>query len=303
MNRRNSIKVLGSMAMLPIQGHWSLKGWNQNVIKKKIPSTGELLPCVGLGTWLTFDIASSNISELKERREILQILLAQGGKVVDSSPMYGRSEMIVGKAKNSLKTPDKLFLSTKVWTSGKQSGINQIRSSAEKMDTKQLDLVEVHNLVDWKTHLTTLMDMKEHGEIRYIGITHYLEHAYEAMGKIIKQYPIDFIQVNYNVANQAAGERLLPAAMDMGKAVLINRPFQGGSVFRKTSKPLPSFATDFGCASWAQLCLKFVTSHPAVTCAIPGTSQSIHMLENIQTAHSRLLNTKERITVTKAFNI
>ena len=240
---------------------------------------------------------------MNERKKILSSLLKNGAKVVDSSPMYGRSESIIGDASRSLGISSDLFMSTKVWTTGRESGVRQIKSSAQKMNKRQLDLVEIHNLQDWKTHMATLLRMKDDGEIRYLGITHYLSHAYDRMEHILKNYPIDFIQINYNISHQGAADRLLPAALNHGKAVIINRPFAGGNVFRRIrDKPLPGVAQELDCQNWAQLLLKFVLSNPAVTCAIPGTSQNVHVIENVLASAGPLPDEKQKIAIEKAYN-
>ena len=279
MNRREALKTSSAAAMaLSTKCFWppAAPGIRQNVI----PSSGEKLPCVGLGTWLTFDVRSDDRGALDERNAVVSNLMQAGGAMIDSSPMYGRSEQTVGTVINHLRASKKLFLATKVWTHGQHQGQTQIAASSEKMSKKVLDLIQIHNLMDWKTHMKTLQAMKESGQVRYIGITHYLSHAYSQMERILRNYPIDFIQVNYNVGAQQSGDRLLPAARDHGKAVVINRPFAGGSVFRQVrNKSLPDVAKDLGCQNWAELLLKFVVSNPAVTCAIPGTRQPVHMLE------------------------
>ncbi len=301
MNRRSAIKTVSAataVASLPILS-WKSPG---KIERRAIPSSDETLPCVGLGTWLTFDIDSDDHEALAQRRSVVSNLMQEGGAVIDSSPMYGQSERTVGRVVDDLDAREQLFLATKVWTNGQRQGLRQMTDSASKMEKPVLDLIEIHNLMDWKTHMKTLQAMKERGEVRYIGITHYLSHAYDEMETILKNYPIDFIQVNYNITARTSGERLLPAARDNGKAVIINRPFAGGNVFRTVRhRPLPKVARDLGCESWAQLLLKFVLSHSAVTCAIPGTRQPQHMLENAQAGMGRFASQKQQQQIVEAF--
>lgn len=256
------------------------------IIKRSIPSSGEKITPVGLGTWRTFDASDS--TALDPLKKVLQ-QLATTGSVVDSSPMYGRSEGVVGTLSSALSLNTKLFLATKVWTSGETEGIQQIEQSFTRFQRKQVDLLQIHNLLDWKTHIKTLQRLKEAKRIRYIGITHYLESAYDQLEQIMRSYPIDFLQVNYSVQSRASAKRLLPLAQEKGIAVIINRPFEEGALFATIqNKPLPEWAQDFGCVSWAQLFLKFILSHPAVTCVIPGTSNPLHMAENLGAAQGSM---------------
>lgn len=242
------------------------------------------LPKIGLGTWQTFDVGSS-AAERKPLAEVLSLFVQLGGRVIDSSPMYGRSEEVVGDLATSLKVRDKLFVATKVWTSGRMAGIAQMEESERKLRGK-VDLMQVHNLQDANTHLRTLREWKEAGRIRYIGVTHYTSGGYAGLEQHIQRGGIDFIQVNYSLAEREAEQRILPLAAERGIAVLINRPFGAGSLFRDTrGKALPSIAKDLDCTSWAELFLKFVISHPAVTCAIPATSKPAHLRENMRAGH------------------
>jgi aryl-alcohol dehydrogenase-like predicted oxidoreductase len=249
--------------------------------KRKIPSSNESLPVIGLGTWQTFDVDNSE-AERAALREVLNTLVSSGASVVDSSPMYGSSETVVGDLSKELKIRDQLFLATKVWTSGQQAGINQMNSSFQKMKTEMIDLMQVHNLIDVSTHLKTLRDWKDKGKIRYMGITHYTTGAYPELMRLIKNEQLDFVQFNYNIAVRNAEKELLPLAQDKGVAVIINRPFEEGALFsRVKGKPLPECASDYGIKSWGQFFLKFIVSHPAVTCAIPGTSKVKHLEDNL----------------------
>jgi aryl-alcohol dehydrogenase-like predicted oxidoreductase len=264
------------------------------IATKPIPRTGESLPVIGLGTWQTFDVGSAQ-SERAPLREVLREFVRLGGKVIDSSPMYGRSESVVGDLAAELKLEGKLFVATKVWTSGREAGIRQIEESFRRLRTKPIDLMQIHNLVDWRTHLTTLREWKKQGRIRYIGVTHYTANAYDQLARVLESEEVDFVQLNYSLAERQAEQRLLPLAGDRGVAVLVNRPFAQAQLFSKVrGKPLPAFAEEIGCASWAQFFLKFVVSHPAVTCAIPATSKVQHLTDNMQAGIGPLPDAKIR---------
>jgi diketogulonate reductase-like aldo/keto reductase len=252
-----------------------------NLHKRPIPSTGEMLPVIGLGTWQTFDV--SGRSEKEPLTEVLQTLVSNGGKVIDSSPMYGLSEQVVGELSTGAGINKKLFIATKVWTSGKENGIRQMKESIRLLGRTSIELMQIHNLADWSAHLPTLRDWKEQGIIKYLGVTHYTESAYSQVEKILLQEPIDFVQINYSMASRKAEERILPLAAERKVAVLINRPFEEGMLFRKfQGQPLPGWAVEVGCESWGQLFLKFILAHPAVTCVIPGTAKPHHMLDNLK---------------------
>ena len=255
------------------------KPWK--VVKRAIPSSGELLPIVGLGTWQTFDVGESDQARIP-LKGVLRALVEFGGTVVDSSPMYGRSEQVVGDLSRELGLTGNIFGATKVWTQGESGGISQMKKSSQKMAQSPMDLMQVHNLVDWKTHLNTLFKWKEQGKVRYVGITHYQESAYARMAEIIKNYPIDFVQVNYSMLEPEAEERLLPMAQDKGVAILVNRPFVNGQYFPLVKgHELPSWAAEYDIHSWAQFSLKFIVSHPAVTCVLTETSKPAHAVDNL----------------------
>jgi len=221
--------------------------------------------------------------------------------VVDSSPMYGQSETVVGDLARELTIRNQLFLATKVWTSGRDAGIRQMEQSFERLRAQQIDLMQVHNLVDWRTHLLTLRRWKDQGRIRYVGVTHYTESAYDELARVLKSEPLDFVQVNYSIAERDAERRILPLASERRIAVLVNRPFAKAGLFSRTrGKALPSWAAELGCASWAQFFLKFVISHPAVTCAIPGTSNARHLVDNMQAGTEPLPNTAMRDRMARA---
>jgi diketogulonate reductase-like aldo/keto reductase len=253
------------------------------LLTRPIPKSGEMLPVIGLGTWQTFDVGRSE-SDRAPLREVLGELVKHGARgVVDSSPMYGQSESVVGDLVTELNLRPRLFLATKVWTRGREAGIRQMEQSFSRLRTDRMDLLQVHNLVDWRTQLRTLREWKEQDKIRYIGVTHYTESAYDDLERVLSAEDLDFVQINYSLAERQAEERILPLAQQQRIAVLTNRPFAQAGLFSKTrGKALPPFAKEIGCSSWAQFFLKFVLSHPAVTCAIPGTSKADHLLDNLR---------------------
>ena len=259
-----------------------------SLLRRPVPQTGEWLPAIGLGTWQTFDVGPDE-AERASLRDVMREFVRVGGSVVDSSPMYGRSESVVGELAAQLALRPKLFLATKVWTSGRDAGIRQMEQSFQHLRTQRMDLMQIHNLVDWRTQLVTLRRWKEEGKIRYIGVTHYTASAYDELARVLLAEELDFVQLNYSIAEREAERRLLPLAGERRLAVLVNRPFAQAGLFRKVrGKSLPGWAAELGCSSWAQFFLKFVISHPAVTCAIPGTSKAEHLLDNMQAGISPL---------------
>jgi aryl-alcohol dehydrogenase-like predicted oxidoreductase len=252
-------------------------------ILRAIPASKETLPVIGLGTWQTFDVGADAARE--PLRRVLQRFVELGGRVVDSSPMYGRAESVVGDLAAELGLRDKLFIATKVWTSGREAGIAQVEESVRRLRAGRLDLMQVHNLVDWRTHLRTLGEWKRAGRVRYVGVTHYTAGAYGELEQVMKSAPLDFVQLNYSLLEREAERRLLPLAADRGIAVLVNRPFAEGGLFRRVrSQTLPPWAAEIGCRNWATLFLKWIVGHPAVTCVIPATSRPEHLEDNMQAA-------------------
>lgn len=295
ISRRDLLKSMMAMGLITITGFdsaWAAK--DQSILKRKIPSTGELIPAMGLGTSDAFETNSSK--DLDHLREVLRLFIKMGGKLIDTSPTYGNAENVIGKISSELGVQDKLFMATKVHKWGKQEGINQMEKSENLLKTKPLDLMQVHNLIDLETQLRTLRKWKEEGRIRYLGITHYLVSAHSELEELMKKEKMDFIQFNYSITTTDAEKRLLPLAADKGIAVITNRNFEDGRLFRATKgKKLPKWASEFDCNSWAQFFLKYVLSHPAVTCAIPATSKPKHLIDNIGAGIGKLPNEKIRM--------
>lgn len=263
-------------------------GPNGQMISRPIPKSGEMLPVIGLGTWQTFDIGDvgNDAAALDNLSAVLRLLFDGGGKVIDSSPMYGRAEAIVGALLAKMLARECAFLATKVWTSGREEGIAQMRRSAELLKTRVIDLMQIHNLVDWRTQLATLRKMKEAGQVRYIGITHYTPSAFADLAGIIEREEIDFVQLPYSIDLRDAEKRTLPLAAERQVAVMVNRPLGGGGLFRQVrGKTLPPWAAELGCASWAQFFLKFIVSHPAVTCVIPATAEPSHLADDLKAGY------------------
>jgi aryl-alcohol dehydrogenase-like predicted oxidoreductase len=258
------------------------------MLTRPIPKTGEALPVLGLGTWQTFDVGDDP-DDRAPLVEVIRRFLAAGGRVIDSSPMYGRAEQVTGDVVADAGAAGTPFLATKVWTTGKQRGIDQMKRSMQRMRTAKLDLMQIHNLQDWKTHLPVLRDWKAAGTIRYIGITHYARSAFDELERLMKTEALDFVQLPYNVVDREAEKRLLPTAADTRTAVLVMQPFESGSLFgRVKGKPVPEWASDIDCTSWAQLFLKFILGHPAVHCPIPATSKPDHVADNVQAGFGRM---------------
>jgi diketogulonate reductase-like aldo/keto reductase len=294
MNRRKTLTNLASLTAIPFLSNFVMNQSNPALMQRAIPSTGEKLPAIGVGTWQTFNVGSGD-GERNPLKDVLKKMVEAGAKVIDSSPMYGNSEGVVGDLSTEAGVNDKLFIATKVWTSGEEQGIQQMERSFELLKRKKMDLMQVHNLVDWQTHIKTLRKWKDEGKVRYIGITHYTDGSHSTLANIIRNNPIDFVQVNYNLMDWNAEKELLPVAMERKVAIIVNRPFEEGDLFRNVKgKELPGWAEEFDCKSWAQFFLKFILSHPAVTCAIPGTSKIPHLMDNLGAAMGRLPDASHR---------
>tara|TARA_B100001559_G_scaffold208695_1_gene174927 strand:- start:722 stop:1549 length:828 start_codon:yes stop_codon:yes gene_type:complete len=263
---------------------------NQSMLKRVIPSSGEEMPVIGLGTSRVFDIEPTK-NELNIRKEILDIFYKNGGRLIDTSPMYGMSEEIIGITAKKYIEKNRFFLATKVWTEGRENGMRQIEESFQKMRTNKISLIQVHNLLDWKTQIKTLRSLKDEGRIDYIGITHYKSNAFNEMIKIMKTEKIDFAQFNYSLGEREAEKNILPFCKDNGIATLINRPFMRGRLFREAQeKKLPSWVSDYDIDSWGQFFLKYIISHDAVTNIIPATSKSKNMLDNTRAGMGKMLD-------------
>lgn len=290
MSRR---AVLASLAALPALR--SLAMADTPMTTRPIPSTGEAMPVVGLGTWPVFDVGDS-AGERAPLKAVVEALVNAGGRMIDTSPMYGRSEAVVGDLVAELGVRPKVFLATKVWTSGRERGIAEMQRSAARMKSPVLDLIQIHNLVDWKTQLATLRDMKAKGQVRYIGITHYTTGSLVELVRILDTEPgIDFVQCGYSLATRDAEKRLFPTCLARNVAVIINQPFERGDLFRSVrGKALPGWAADFDCTSWAQLFLKYLIGEPAVTCVIPATNKPDHMADDLKAGFGRLPDAGQR---------
>jgi diketogulonate reductase-like aldo/keto reductase len=265
------------------------------ILSRAIPSTGEKIPVIGLGTWPVFDVGAEE-SARRPLREVVRRLLDAGAGMIDSSPMYGRAEGVVGDLLADLGVRPNAFLATKVWTTGRDNGFAQMQRSAELLRCEVVDLMQIHNLVDWRTHLATLRRMKEEGRVRYIGITHYTNRALSELARILNTEPgIDFVQCGYSLAARAAERELLSVAAACGVAVIVNQPLgQGGLVRRVRARALPDWASEFDCATWAQLLLKYILTQPAVTCVIPATHNPEHMTDDLAAGLGRLPDPEHR---------
>lgn len=275
-SRRDFVKLAAAAGLLP---ELSLAE-GKSMMTRKIPASGEELPVIGLGTWQVFDVESTP-EEVSLRKRIVDLLIDHGGSLLDTSPMYNRSERVIGDVLEAGSSRDQLFLATKVWTDGKASGERQMQRSAELMNSRVIDLMQVHNRRDLDTHLGTIREWQEQERIRYNGVTDYRESAHDDMEDVIERYKPEFIQINYSLGEHGADDRLLPVALDSGVAVLVNRPYMSGRLFRAVGKrDVPEWARSFA-ASWGQFFLKFIVSHPAVTAVIPATSNIRHMADNL----------------------
>ena len=300
MNRRFFLKTLFASSFIsPFL--YSRDKIKSELLLKRIPVSGEYISSIGMGTWLTFDIGY-NTKELKKRAEILNIFFSNGGQMIDSSPMYGTSERIIGRSLRLINNHQKLFSATKVWTPNKWHGIKQIENSKKYWKLKKFDLLQVHNLVNYEEHLETLMKLKKERLLKYVGVTtsHGSRHA--KLELIMKDYDLDFVQFTYNIVDREAENFLLPLARERNIAVIANRPFQGGRLFNSVkNKKLPSIAFELGIKNWADYFLKFITGHPNITCAIPATSQIDHMQENMQALYGRFPSNRERKILKQKF--
>jgi len=272
------------------------------MLTRTIPGTGETLPVIGLGTWQVFDVGADAAARAP-LRDVLRTFFAAGGRMVDSSPMYGTSESVVGDLCTDLSICEPLFVATKVWTSGREAGIQQMGTSFKRLRVEKMDLMQVHNLLDVATHTKTLADWKAKGRVRFVGITHYTSSAYADVEKWLKTGQYDFLQINYSLAERESAQRLLPLARERKVAVIANRPFAEGAMFRRVrGKPVPEWAKEAGMATWAQYFLKWIVSHPAVTCAIPGTGRADHLADNLAAGTGALPDEALRMRMAQHFD-
>jgi diketogulonate reductase-like aldo/keto reductase len=290
--RRATLRTLGGLAAaLALK---RAQAQSPALIARAVPSTGEKIPAIGVGTWQTFDVGGDAAARAT-LKEVLRVFFAGGGRVVDSSPMYGSSESVVGDACAALGICEPLFMATKVYTHGREEGTRQMQRSIERMRAGRMDLMQVHNLLDVETHTPTLREWRAQQRVRYIGITHYTSSAYPEVERLLRTRQYDFLQINYSLAESESEKRLLPLAKELGVAVIANRPFAEGAMFRRVrGKPLPPWAAELGIASWAQYFLKWIVSHPAVTCVIPGTGRPEHMTDNLAAGMGALPDEAQR---------
>jgi diketogulonate reductase-like aldo/keto reductase len=297
---RTAIGVPASLA-LP-QFAWAQTGATAlpRIAQRVIPASGERLPVIGCGTWRTFDVGDDPAARA-QLADVLRILFDAGGSVIDSSPMYGSSEAVAGALLTQLDAHRKAFVATKVWTEGREAGIAQMEQSLRRFQQPHIDLMQIHNLLDWRTQLATLRDWKARGRIRYLGITHYTSSAFDDVASVMRGEKPDFVQINYAADDRAAEQRILPLAADLGIGVVINQPFGGGGLLARVMKaPLPAWAAEIGCTSWAQILLKFVLAHPAVTVVIPGTGRPQYMADNVRAGSGPLPDAATRARIIAA---
>lgn len=286
LTRRDFVATSGAaLAAALVPG---VPAWARTVRTNKIPATGEAIPAIGMGTWITFNVGEDRKAR-DARTEVLRNFFEQGGGMIDSSPMYGSSEEVIGYGLRKLGPQPGLFSATKVWTPFGDDAQKQVSTSERLWGVKPFDLMQVHNLVSWEEHLATLLEMKAAGRVRYVGVTTSHGRRHRELERIMQTQPLDFVQLTYNVVDRAAERRLLPLARERGIAVIANRPFRRGALFdRYQREPLPEWIGEFDSTNWAQFFLKFIISHPALTCAIPATTRVDHMLENMGALHGRL---------------
>lgn len=305
ISRRRAVKLIGATsvgAVLPLGiGRSFAAGESSRRILRAIPATGEKLPVIGLGSALTFDVPSRS-SQIPQIAEVLALFVKHGGKLIDSSPMYGNAENVIGDLAFKAHLRDSLFIATKVWTRSVQEGIAQMERSLQRFRTRTIDLMQVHNLADVDREMTSLREWKAKGKIRYTGITHSERKGHGEVERIMRLQKPDFVQINYSLVDRAAAQRILPLAQEMGMGIIINRPFGGGGVFQAISrKPLPAWAAEFDCHSWAQFLLKWIVTHPAVTCVIPATNNPQHLEDNMGAGVGRLPDAKTRERMASLF--
>ena len=304
LSRRRFLEGTAGLSLIAGAGIGTRAAAQQSLPTRPIPSTGESLPIIALGTYRTFNVGS-RAAELEPLVRVTQRFFEEGGRIVDSSPQYGPSEAAFGEVLSQIvNVPDDLFAATKVAIEGREAGLRQMRESPEKMGVASIDLMQIHNLRDWRTHLPVLREMKARGEIRYLGISASREELYDEFVAVMRNEPLDFVQINYSVAERRAEEVILPLARERGMAVLINRPFVAGALFpRVAGRPLPDWAAEFECESWAQFFLKFVLAHPAVTAVIQATTDERHLLDNLGAARGEMPNAAARARMVETIGL
>ncbi len=301
-NRRNLLKMLLASPLMTLTPNLTWADNQLPLILKHIPKSGETISAIGMGSYKTFNV-SDDLSKLTNLYNVLSTFFIAGGQLIDSSPMYGNSESTLGSVLSKLTYSPKLFAASKVWTYGKQPGLDAIAETQRRMNVEKMDLMQVHNLRDWQTQLATLDALKDSGKLRYTGITTSFINQYSDFEEVMKKKDLDFVQLNYNISVREAEKRLLPLARDHGIAVIVNMPYEKGKLFRRVKgKQLPEWAEEFDCHSWGQFFLKFIISHPAVTCAIPATSKAHHMQDNMLAMRGSLPDAKMRNKMSKYFS-
>jgi len=294
IDRRTALKLVAAATATALAPSGLAAAEGHKMTTRQVPSSGEEISVIGLGTSDTFDVGNDGMKRAV-LQGVLRNLVAAGGRVIDTSPMYGSAESVLGDLIDDLHLGPKLWLATKVWTRGREAGAKQIDESFARLRTKKLDLMQIHNLLDWREHVPTLRALQAEGRVRYSGITHYRADAHAELERVLGAEKFDWLQVNYSLAEREAEDRLLPFCRDRGIAVMVNRPFADGELFaRVRGRPLPGWAEEIGCSSWGQFFLRFVISHPAVTCVIPATSKPQHMIDNAAAGQAPLPDGQRR---------
>jgi diketogulonate reductase-like aldo/keto reductase len=294
MNRREAFRLLAGTAAAALAGaHASAEG--RSMSTRAVPSTGEAIPVIGMGSSNTFDVGAS-AAEREPLRAVLRSLVDGGGRVIDTSPMYGQAETVLGDLIAELDLGQRAWIATKVWTRGREAGARQIAESMRRLRASRLDLLQIHNLLDWREHVPTIRALQQSGKVRFAGITHYRADAHAELERVLGAERFDWVQFNYSLAERDAEARLLPYCREHGIAVMVNRPFADGAMFERVKgKPLPPWAAEIGCASWAQFFLRFMLAEPAVTCVIPATAKPHHMLDNAAAGLAPLPDAQQRV--------
>lgn len=294
IDRRTAVKLMAAAAAATLAPSALSAAETHRMTTRKVPGSGEEVPVIGMGSADTFDVAD-DAARRAPLREVLRGFAAAGGRVIDTSPMYGSAETVLGDLIGELEPRPPAWLATKVWTRGRQAGAKQIEQSFARLRTRRLDLLQIHNLLDWREHVPTLRALQAQGRVRYAGITHYRADAHVELERVLAEERFDWVQVNYSLAEPEAAARLLPYCQEQGVAVMVNRPFADGAMFmRVRGRPLPPWAAELGCESWGQFFLRFVVAHPAVTCVIPATSKPLHVADNCAAGRAPLPDERQR---------